>query len=148
MDCRRLAVVALDRPLPRAYPEVAVIGKRVAVERAGRVRREEFVPPSAPDVVERRSRVGPPEVDPGVLPQEVVPGRLVHEVEYLGTRLGEDRDEEVLGLERDPGDAGTNVLGIDEAVDGVLHGNRRSRSVQPLTAPAVSPRMKKRWPKR
>src|SRR5262245_23540906 len=52
---RRLrAVVALDGPLPRPYPEIAVVVVARALEGARRIGGEELVPTAAPHVVERR----------------------------------------------------------------------------------------------
>ena len=98
-DGRRLAVVLLDRPVPRAVPEVAVIVERVAVELARRVGGEELVPAAAPDVVERRAGVGSPERHAGVLPEEVDARRPMHEVEDLGACVGEQRQPQPVALE-------------------------------------------------
>ena len=139
-----LAVVLLDRPVPRATPQVAVVVERVVADLAGRVRREELVPSAAPDVVEGRAGVRAAERDPRVLPEQVLACLQMHEIEDLGASLREDGHSQPIALEPEPRNSIVNVVGVDDGPQrsSVAYPNAlqppSTTSVVPVTKPARS----------
>ena len=121
VDGRHLAVVMRYRPVPRTEPQVTVIVKGVVTHLAGIVGGKQLVPASAPNVVEGRAGVRAPQRHAWVVPEQIEPTPLVHEVEDFCACVREQGESHPIALEKKAGDALMHVRGVD---DGWWHGHR------------------------